>query len=220
MKVTRNFIERKKVIDLLRGDRFPSKMFSVTRLTCCPRKTYWSMSGIKHEYSDSTILTFTRGKGIHKELEVYDIKEKSTIFEGIRGDIDMIGDRITEIYTTTLGLKRNLDADHILAKFTMKVMQLTAYCYMLDKTEGDLMVFYMMGDYTRPIKPELEVYTITYSPVETELMWKMLLERKKIIERALADDVCPIDKGEDFECTNCMYDYLCQEFEKYIIRLD
>lgn len=219
MKVKRNFIERKKVIDLLRGDRFPVKTFSVTRLTCCPRKTYWRMSGIEQEYSDSTILTFTRGTGIHKELEVYDVKETQTMLNGVRGDIDMIGERVTEIYTTTLGLKRNSNVEDILSKFSMKVMQLTAYCYMLEKTEGDLMVFYMMGDYTRPIKPELEIYTITYSPIETELIWKALLEKKKVIEDALKNDIPPLEKGEDFECTNCLYDYLCLEFEKYVVTL-
>jgi CRISPR/Cas system-associated exonuclease Cas4 (RecB family) len=219
MKVERNFTVRKKVIDLLRQDRFPPKTFSVTRLTCCPRKTYWRMSGIELKYPDSTILTFTRGRAHHEILEVYEVKEVRIQKDGIRGDIDMIGERVTEIYTTSLGLKRKLHPNYILAKFPIKVLQLTAYCSMMGTTEGDLMVFYLMGDYTRPIKPELEIYTISYTPVETETIWRFLLDRKETIEESLRKDVPPIEKGEDFECTNCPYDYLCQEFGKYVVRL-
>lgn len=219
MNVTRNYEVRKTIIDSLRQDRFPPSTFSVTRLTCCPRRTYWNMSGIKPEYPDSTILTFARGKAHHEVFEVYEITEVRTQKDGVRGDIDMIDERITEIYTTNVGLKRLYHPNHILSKFAIKVMQLTAYCYMKDTTEGDLMVFYLMGDYTRPIKPELEVYTIKYAPMETEVIWRSLLEKRELIIEALKNDVPPIEKGEPFECTNCTYDYLCKEFDKYIVKL-
>lgn len=229
MKVTRNYDIRKKVIDLLREERFPPSVYSVTRLICCPRKTYWRMEGIIPEYPDDTILVFARGRGHHSILEVYEESEKKESEEttppiwkdGIRGDIDMKGERITEIYTTNMKLEREKHPNHVLGKFPLKVLQLTSYCHMKDETEGDLMVFYLMGDYTRKptIKPELEVYTLQFTSVETESVWKMLLERRALIVDCRKRGVPPIEKGEPFECTNCVYDYLCADFDKYIIQL-
>lgn len=220
VKIERNFTVRKTIIDLLRSDRFPITTHTISRLVCCPRKTYWHRSGINPEYEDETILTFTRGKGHHGVLEVYELKEVEKWKDGIRGDIDMIGDRVTEIFTTTLGLKRDWNPTYIFQKFPLKVLQLMAYLYMNDTTEGDLIVFYLMGDYTRPIKPELEVYTISTDYVETKGIWDSpILENRSIIDTALKDNICPLKKGEPFECLNCSYDYLCQEFEKYSVKL-
>jgi len=219
MRVERNFTVRKTIIDSLRVERFPVKTFSITRLVCCPRKTYFRLSGIEVEYDEETILTFSRGKAHHEILEVYESKEIEKWKDGIRGDIDMIGERVTEIYTTTIGLKRDWHPNHILSKFPMKVLQLMAYLYMTGTTEGDLMVFYLMGDYKRPIKPELEVYTIFSNVIETEVTWDMLLDKKRVIEQALKDGIPPNEKGEKYECQNCSYDYLCKEFEKYTIKL-
>jgi len=69
MKVRENFEVRDKVLKALSGERFPTKTFSVTRLICCPRRTYYRMKGTYEITTDSRTLTFTRGRGIHNELE-------------------------------------------------------------------------------------------------------------------------------------------------------
>lgn len=220
MDVLRNFTIRKSIIDSLRGDeRIPPRSFSVSKLVACPRKTFWGMYGIKIEYDDAAILTFSRGRAHHEVLEVYRLKEVRVEKDGVRGDIDMIEERVTEIYTTNVGLKRKFHPNYILAQFPLKVIQLTAYCHMLNKTEGDLVVFYLMGDYTRPIKPELEVYTITFTGTETAHIWKGLLDKRKAIEDGLKAQLPPIEKGEVFECLNCPYKNLCTEFDKYEVDL-
>lgn len=209
MKVYRNLIVRREIIEALKYERFPSKTFSITKLTCCPRRTFYEMTGVTEYISDEKTLIFARGRGHHSVLEVYPLKEIRVEKDGVRGDIDMKGERITEILTTMMGLKRMENVGDVKKVFPLKVSQLAAYCYITGVNEGDLLVLYLMGDYSRPVKPELEVYTIEFSKEELEENWKLLIDRKDAIEDGIRDKLPPFMVGEPFECTNCGYANIC-----------
>lgn len=209
MRVYRNLTVRRHIIEKLGYERFPSKTFSITSLTCCPRKTFYKMTGVKEYVSDETTLIFARGRGHHSVLEVYKLKEIIVTKDDIRGDIDMAEERVTEIFTTMMGLKRMENIEDVEKVFLLKVMQLKAYCYIKDVNEGDLVVFYLMGDWSHPIKPELEVYTLVFDKEELDKNWKLLVDRKEEIECALRDKTPPLLVGEPFECGNCGYAYEC-----------
>lgn len=220
MKVYENETVRREVLELLGAERrFLPRVWSVTNLTCCPRRTYWRFKRVewKPEKPEELQLLFTRGRAHHEILEVYPDRERKMEKDGVYGHYDTKGRRIIEIFTTTLGSKRMSDPSKVIEVFTMKVRQLMAYLYMEGESEGDLMVFYLMGDYSRPIKPELKDYTLVFEERELEENWDFLLGRKKMIEDCLKRGVPPIEVGFKWECSNCGYAYACEEFlqEKY-----
>jgi len=198
MKVRRNRTAELKVRKLLAGERHKPTTFSVTRLTCCPRKTYLRMLGIAEVVPEGRELVFTRGRAHHELLEVYRPNEVRISKDGIRGDIDMIGTRITEIYTTTISSKKVKCLEDVPKVFPLKVSQLMAYLYMMDELEGDLLVFFLFGDYTRlktlpngrvrytGIIPELRDWTIEFERRELERNWNELLAKRDVIRECLS----------------------------------
>lgn len=209
MKVYNNLTVRRRILEALTHVSYPSKGYRITMLTCCPSKTYYGKVGLKEYVPDERTLIFARGRAHHSILEVYKTREIHVEREGIRGDIDMKDERATEIFTTTIGKKRMENVEDVKKVFPMKVSQLEAYLHMIGAVEGDLLVFYLFGDYSRPIKPDLEVYTLVFDKEELDRNWKLLVDRKEEIECALRDKTPPLLVGEPFECDNCGYAYEC-----------
>jgi len=222
MKVKVNTEVRDKVMKSLTGERFSSRTFSVTKLTCCPRKTYYSMSGVKAITSDTSVLFMARGRGLHYELQK-DFREKEIQVkrEDIRGDIDAIDERVTEMYSTNTSLSKvQKDETKVPEVFSTKIKQLMAYCYMTDVKVGDLLVFFMSGNYTRftevlgdkvytGIQPELMCWTLEFTEEELKENWKKILDNKAEIELALKMKSPPLLSGEEWECKSCSYNYVC-----------
>jgi len=214
-----------RIMESLRKRSFRPGQWSVTRLVCCPRKTYYYMSGKEPFIFDYNILTMARGRAHHGVLEVYPLREIEREKDGIVGDIDMVGERITEIFTTTVSLKKVKSAFDALKVFPLKVRQLMAYCYMCGEDEGDLLVFYLFGDYSRfvelfgkkvytGIRPVLKCYTYKFKKSALEENWKEILRNKEEIEQALKDGVPPLKTGLKMECNYCPYVPYC--FGEYI----
>ena len=199
----RNTEMERKILNALRrkleSDR---KGWHVTDLTCCPRKTYFRKKGIKGETSNGRILALTAGRAHHELIEISPIREVPVEKDGIKGTVDMVEERICEIYTTR---RRSEDP----RAFKMKLKQLMAYCYMLGRNEGDLIIFHLIG-VTGSTEPKLRVYTFTFTDEELEKNWKELKRRKEIIELALMNGKPPDEKGEPWECRNCPYLKICQ----------
>lgn len=71
------------------------------------------------------------------------------------------------------------------------------------------MIFYLFGDYSRPIKPQLKVYTMEFEESELDAHWKNILDRRDDLEwRALCGKP-PEEVGEPYECINCGYRHEC-----------
>lgn len=221
MRVYENEDVEKDVIRRLgqRGTRRFRKRWSVTKLVCCSRSAYWWRTGTewKPDDPDSLQLTFTRGRAHHEILEVYKDKEIYLRKDEITGHVDTKGERIIEIFTTMVGTNRVKAPEDAARVFSIKVAQLKCYLCMSGDTSGDLMVFHLMGDYSRPIKPKLKVFTFDFEPVELEKWWESILKRREHIEECARIGRVPLEMGESYECLNCGYRYKCVEFlqERY-----
>jgi len=229
MKVKVNTKVRDKVMKSLTGERFTSRTFSVTKLTCCPRKTFYSMSGVRAVISEASTLFMARGRGLHYELQKgFKDTEVRKEMDVIRGDIDAVDERITEMYSTNMSLSKVVDETKVPSVFPAKIKQLMAYCFMSGVNTGDLLVFFMSGDYSRftdifgekvytGIQPEIRVWTLEFTEEELKENWKKILDNKAEIELALKTGNPPLVCGEEFECKNCGFNYTClgeeEEFE-------
>ena len=220
MKIVENEKARRDVLDKLsrRGAPHPRDEWHVSKLVCCPRSSYFWKIGAEWEppYPDALTLTFARGRAHHSVLEVYKVKKKVVKRSDIIGHIDTIGDRVTEIFTTMLSLGQVDSIEKVAEIFSIKVSQLKCYLYMSEGivTEGDLMVFFLMGDYSRPIRPELKVYTLSFEEEELEDHWKFILKKRDVINYLETIGVAPDLMGESYECINCGYISFCKDWLK------
>jgi len=217
-----------KIITKLRGLQRRSKSYSITKLVCCPRKTYYKFTGVKELTSDDTQLIFVRGRGHHGALEVFDSREielkkqskngKHTIY----ADIDMRDQRIIEIFTTTLSSNKvpEGDAETAAKVFSSKYKQLQAYDYFADELEGDLLVFFLFGDYSRfddvfgrkvyvGIRPKLRCFTYNFERSDLEKVWDKMNVNLEEIEYGKATGQPPLMCGEEWECKSCGFAYTC-----------
>lgn len=225
MKVRENTEVVEQVMSKLRGRQFRPKTFLVTRLIRCPRKTFFKMVGVKEVIPDFVHLTFARGRAHHSILEVFPLREirrRKEAYDGtpIGADIDMIGDRITEIYTTTLSSSKIMLPSDAINVFPIKLKQLRAYCYMENEHEGDLLAFFLFGDYSRFIeifgekkyvglRPILRNWTFEFLDSELLEVWDLMNNNLAEIKQAFKDGMPPLVCGEEFECKSCGYDHLC-----------
>ncbi len=237
VRVRENFEVPRIVIDKLKKREFRPKQYTVTRLLGCPRRTYYKMCGIKEVIPEHKILTFARGRAHHSILEVFELKEVFTrvnsevLRDGkpipIIGDVDMIGQRITEIFTTTVSSDKIQIPSDALNVFNRKVQQLQAYCKFRSEYECDLLVFFLFGDYNRftevagkkyytGIRPLLRDFTFEFEINDLNEVWKLMNNNLAEIELARNTGIPPLTVGEKYECDDCGYEYLCfpEEEEK------
>jgi CRISPR/Cas system-associated exonuclease Cas4 (RecB family) len=221
MKVKENNEVRNKVVKALSGKRFSSKTYSVTGLLACPRRTYFIMSGAHEITSESQVFVFAKGRALHNEIEgTFKFRELHREVDNIRGDIDAVGDRVVEIYTTNISSGKVKGVDDVQKLFGRKVRQLMAYCYMTEEKVGDLVILFMSGDYKRiteangknvyvGIRPELKCWTLEFTNDELKENWKKLLDNKAEIELALKTGIPPLIVGEEWECNSCGFNHIC-----------
>jgi hypothetical protein len=179
------------------------------------------MSGVSAVTSEASTLFMARGRGLHYELQKgFKETEVRKEMNGVRGDIDAIDERITEMYSTSISSSKVTDETKVPKVLLTKVKQLMAYCYMSKEKTGDLLVFFMSGDYKRftevvgekfytGIQPELKCWTLEFTEEELMENWKQILRNKAEIELALKTGSPPLLVGEEWECKSCSYNYVC-----------
>jgi hypothetical protein len=231
MKVVENFEVPKRIIESLKKREHYSGQYSVTKLICCPRKTFYEMTGVKELVLDETELVFARGRAHHGVLEVYKLKEihrrkDSEVLDKngkpipVYGVIDMIGENITEIYTTVISSSKVKLPSDAITVFPMKLKQLRAYCYFEGEFTGDLLVFFLFGDYSRFIdilgkkqyvgmRPQLRCFTFDFDESDLLEVWQSMNNNLAEIEHAKKTGIPPLITGEEWECDNCGYSYIC-----------
>jgi len=231
MRVRENFEVPQTIIDNLKRREWRPRNYSVSKLICCPRKTFFHMTGVKEIILDETELIFARGRAHHGVLEspftlreISRKKDSEILKDGkpipIYGDIDYIAKRITEVYTTSLSSKKvGLPSDAI-DVFPMKLKQLRAYCYFENEYEGDLLVFFLFGDYTRfeeilgkkyyvGIRPKLRDFTFDFEKEDLLEVWQEMNQNLAEIEHAKKTGIPPLTVGEEWECDNCGFNHVC-----------
>lgn len=230
MNVRENFEVPQQIINLLKKRKFKQGKYSVTKLLYCPRKTYFKMTGVEEVILDIQQLIFARGHTLHSILEVHAqkeipcIKDSEVLRNGIpiliSGDIDMRGNRITEIFTTSLSSNRVQLPTDAIDVFKIKVRQLMAYCNFEDELEGDLLVFFLFGNYSKfteiagknyytGVRPELRCFTFNFKQSDLDEVWKLINLNLAEIELAKKTGIPPLIIGEDYECKGCGFEYVC-----------
>ena len=230
MRVRENFEVPRFIIDELKKKQRPPRSYSVTKCICCPRKTYYKMIGKKEIIPDEQQLIFARGRAHHGVLEVYKLIEVSrkrdseVLRDGkpipIYGHIDMIGERITEIFTTTLSSNRVKLPSDAMDVFKTKLKQLRVYCHFEGEYTGDLLVFFLFGDYTRFIevagkkeyvglRPKLRCFTFDFDKADLLEAWNLVNRNIAEIEHSKKTGIPPFIVGEEWECNNCGYNHIC-----------
>lgn len=222
-----------KIIGILSKQVRRKGNYSITRLVCCPRKTYFKFTGVMEIRTDITELILARGRGHHGILEVFPEKEvayklPSTLGIPIWCDIDMKDEHPIEIFTTNMSARKVPEGDFEAAAkvFPLKFAQLKAECYFDKDLEGDLLVFFLMGDYNRfetdilsgkkeyvGIRPQLRAFHYQFEQYQLDEIWKLMNRNLEDIEHGKKTGRAPLSFGEEFECKNCGFSYICYSEE-------
>jgi CRISPR/Cas system-associated exonuclease Cas4 (RecB family) len=220
MIAVENITLKQKILDGLVRERKTGSKMHVTELVCCVRKTILNRRGVKELLTEGSILSMSEGRGSHAVIEeVFKASEERVELDDVVGTIDAVGERITEIYTTSYSSKNTLQ--ELIEKstyFKLKMKQIMAYCKMKGVKEADLVILFRFGDY-RERKPKLACYTLLFSEEELERNWNTMVEkRKKILEwegKEIEDvNQLPADPVEG-ECEECGYHYICPEAKNF-----
>ena len=86
---------------------------------------------------------------------------------------------------------------------------------MMEKDEYDLIILYMMGDYSPPF-PQLYADTFQFDKEELEENWKLILANKDVLDTAIEEEVPPEPYKHcfDWECKYCRHQLICQHLVK------
>lgn len=82
---------------------------------------------------------------------------------------------------------------------------------MTDWREYDLIILYMMGNYSPPF-PEIYAETIQFNYAEMEANWQKILAQKAVLDEALATGTppTPYQNCYEWECKYCRYKLVCE----------
>ena len=158
--------------------------------------------------NDEEVMLFALGYGLHDVLTPVDADTPLIEKHGIIYRPDMIlSFRQNEIKTTRKSA-RNHYLDEFMPQTWLDYMM--GGCYLMDTSEYDLIVLYLMGDYKPPF-PQLYCDTFYFDKVELDANWEKLISRKERLDWALEENVPPepFQHCYSWECKNCRYTLVC-----------
>jgi len=161
------------------------------------------------EPTEQEVMLFSLGYGLQDVLTPPDATAPVITRDGITYRPDMIlSNRLNEIKTTRKSAKYHYLDDSLPVTWVDYMM---GGCYMMEKTEYDLIILYMMGDYSPPF-PQIYAETIQFDEEELELNWRMIVDNKSVLDDAIATVTPPepFKNCYDFECRYCRYNLVCQ----------
>lgn len=221
-----NFVN--EVINRLRQETRNPFDYTVTKLISCPRKMCFKLKGVFPIITDETELIYARGRGHHGVLQVFPKKEIEIVKNSINGNIpifahiDMKDERIVEVFTTTKSSNSvpEHDAETAAKVFQVKYDQLRAYCYFINELKGDLLIFFLMGDYNRfdeifgrkiyvGLRPKLRDFTYEFNKSDLDEVWLRMNSNLDEIELFKKTGELPLVCGSPLECKTCSYAYVC-----------
>lgn len=163
--------------------------------------------------TDQEVMLFALGYGLQDVLTPPDSKEITHTKEGIiyRPDMTLpwqFGEQLLEMKTTRKSAKNHYIDSFIPLTW---LMYMKGGCYIADKTQYDLVVLYMMGNYAPPF-PEIYADTFIFEPYEIEENWAEIMQRKAVLDRAIESNEppTPFRHCYDWECGYCRYKMTCE----------
>ena len=172
------------------------------------------------EPTDEEVMLFALGYGLQDVLTPKDAKAPIHEYNGIIYRPDMVfastaeAELLMELKTTRKSAKYH---------FVDEVIPLTWLAYMKGgcKIRGtnryDLIVLYMMGNYSPPF-PQIYCDTFIFEQQEIEENWQTILYNKSVLDRSLETGIMPepFKHCLEFECKYCRYLMVCQAVARQV----
>lgn len=194
--------------------------FQVHELVRCPRQTAFKRAGkVIPNPKPVNYLTLLRGEALHLVLQqFFPFTEVAIDDTGIFGHIDIYGDVPIELYTTNISSK-DLTDEKIQKLFSLKIRQLLSYVHIRGCSYGKLVVWFLNGDYSRPINPVIKAWDILNTAEAVDNWGKLNRNRDEIIQylnnRTVELGVIEPHFYEEYldECEWCPYKDYCYSSE-------
>ncbi len=160
------------------------------------------------EPTEQEVMLFALGYGLQDVLTPKEASAPVINKDGIIYSPDMIlSNRLNEIKTTRKSAKYHFMDDSLPVTWVDYMM---GGCYMMEKTEYDLIILYMMGNYSPPF-PQVYAETVQFDNAELEENWQKILKQKAVLDDALITGNPPESYKNcyDWECKYCRYSLVC-----------
>lgn len=185
----------------------------------CRTRAFLDQKQTTVEPTDDEIMLFAIGYGLQDVLTPKSAKTPVYENEGIIYRPDMSFqlapaevEQLVELKTTRKSAKYHFMDEQIPETWLEYMM---GGCHLRGTTQYDLIVLYMMGNYAPPF-PQMYSDTFFFNEPEgceeeIERNWLELLERKRILDNALATGQIPtpFQHCRTWECKYCMYKLVC-----------
>lgn len=200
MEVTENTELKLRILNSIKGavsgDR---EGIHLSDTIYCLRKAYWRKLGLNPEPTEQQIMLWVSGYAFQAYMFPLE-DEIPQLLDGIHCTPDIQSG--IEVKST-----RQSSGKFDLLSNKAWIRQILGYCKVLDKTEYDLAVLFICGDY-RPPFPTLGCFHITATQDEIDTNWLRSLiqaERlRKSLERGIPPDesICDTEPWEWEYCEN------------------
>src|SRR3990167_1676449 len=166
------------------------------------------------EPTDDEVMLFALGYGLQDVLTPKSAKAPKYEVDGIiyRPDMSFTPapaevEQLVELKTTRRSAKYHFVDEEIPETWLEYMM---GGCHLRGTTQYDLIVLYMMGAYSPPF-PQMYSDTFFFDEEEIEDNWQMLLQRKQVLDTALATGQMPtpFQNNYSWECRFCRYKLVC-----------
>jgi len=161
------------------------------------------------EPTEQEVMLFALGYGLQDVLTPPDASAPVIKKDGITYRPDMIlSKRLNEVKTTRKSAKYHYMDDGLPVTWIEYMM---GGCYMMERTEYDLIILYMMGAYNPPF-PLIYAETVQFDKDELGENWQKILYQKAILDEAIDTGTPPepFKHCYEWECKYCRYKLICQ----------
>ena len=173
----------------------------------CRTKSFFDAKGTT-EPTEEEVMLFALGYGLQDVITPKDADSPVIQRDGIIYRPDMIlSTRLNEIKTTRKSAKYHYMEDSLPLTWLEYMM---GGCHMTDTTEYDLIILYMMGNYSPPF-PQIYAETVQFGVAELEENWAKIIENKGLLDWSIenSEPPTPYKNCYDWECKYCRYKLVC-----------
>lgn len=183
----------------------------------CLTRSYYDLTLNDVGPTPQEVLLFALGYGLQDiltpEKATLEVMEKDGIFYSPDYKLKL-GDTQDLYELKTTRMSANKGDEHEFPETWIEYMK--GGCFIQESFEYRLVVLFMMGNWKPPF-PDIKGYHFTFTREELEDNWSRLLDRKLVLEEALASDPpgppTPRKWCKDWECKWCRYNIICSALE-------
>lgn len=175
-------------------------------LIYCIRKPFWKNKGLTPKPTTDQAVLWLTGFAFQAYMFPHD-EEVTNVVEGIYCTPDIPSGIEVKSTRMSAGKFNPEDMNHW-------IRQMMGYCYVLEKTEYDLVVMFVCGDYKPPF-PSIKSYHFEFTTEEIIDNWNMITDNRDKLLQAYATDTPPEPNPSDWEWQYCECIDNCPDTECY-----